>query len=154
MNIKAKPSKIFCKCFNGLNHWKIYMIFLKDIHGYSGCGLKFWIVLTTRKMDKKIHQIGQKRNYGNWLYLCLLGNNRAVIKRTTPKGDQKTNLMHNNIIIGSAVIKRPPPKGDQKTNLSHKNIQYLYLSSNTFLLFSLVAESDMTWWQSSDAVVN
>ena len=38
----------------------------------------------------------KKKNYGNWLYLCLLGNNSAVIKRPPPKGDQKTNITHNN----------------------------------------------------------
>ena len=31
----------------------------------------------------------KKENYGNWLYLCLLGNNGAVFKRTIPKGDKK-----------------------------------------------------------------
>ena len=33
----------------------------------------------------------KKKNYGNWLYLCLLRNNSAVIKRTTLKGDNKKN---------------------------------------------------------------
>ena len=43
--------------------------------------------------QEKTSEWAKKINYGNWLYLCLLGNNSAVIKRTTLKGDIKKHIM-------------------------------------------------------------
>ena len=106
MNIKAKPSKIFCKFFNGLNHlhniferysWILWM-WSKSLNCFNN----------QKNGQENTSDWAKKKNYGNWLYLCLLGNNSAVIKRPPPKGDQKTNH------AGSSVIKRTPRRAIKK----------------------------------------
>ena len=76
-----------------------------NIHGYSGCGLKVRIVLTTRKMAKKIHQIGQKRKTMEIGSVCAYSETIARWSKELPwRVIIKKILMHNNRIIQLAFM--------------------------------------------------